>query len=130
MNKLLSLAALTLAIGCGQPQLQVSTPLSVVNFAPHDGAVGIGLTTVPTVCFNREMDVSTASGAMSLELEGGAAVAGLVVAETADAHCLALHHEPLAAETAHLIRVKAGAPSADGTELAVELTARFRTGVQ
>ncbi len=116
--------------GCGQPQLQVTVPLAVVNFAPHDGAVGIDPATVPAVCFNRPMDAAAASGALSLEGESGGAVPGLSIVAGGDNHCLLLQHEALAGDTGYVIRLRSGLASADGAALATDLASRFRTAAR
>jgi hypothetical protein len=65
--------ALALA-ACGQPKVEVSLPLAILNVAPSDGATGVAPSAVPTVCFSRAMNAGTASGLLVLQTESGDAV--------------------------------------------------------
>ena len=126
---LLTTLCLVALSACGQPKVEVVVPLGIVNVSPHDGAVGIARDAVPTVCFNREMDVTAAKGALALRGEGEASnVAGLGLKATGLAECLSLDHEELLPDTTYVIVAADGLASADGTTLAVEVTSRFRTG--
>ncbi len=42
-------------LGCG-PEITVSNPLSVLNWSPHDGAAGIDVDAVPSVCLSLEIE--------------------------------------------------------------------------
>ena len=129
-NALLALSALCSFAGCGQPEFQVVVPLAVINFAPADGAVDIATATNPTVCFNREMSTSVAAQNLQLETDSGAAVAAQAVVATPDAHCLTISHPVLAQGAGYVIHAKKGLAASDGTALATDITARFRTAVQ
>lgn len=125
---LLTTLCLLALSACGQPTVEVVVPLGIVNVSPHDGAVGIAKDAVPTLCFNREMDVTAAKGSLSLRVEGEASnVPGLGIKAANVPECLSLDHEDLLADTAYVIVASKGLAAADGFELAVEVTSRFRT---
>ncbi|HEY3452224.1 MAG TPA: Ig-like domain-containing protein [Myxococcales bacterium] len=125
---LLTTLCLLALSACGQPKVEVVVPLGLVNVSPHDGAIGIARDAVPTVCFNREMDVTAAKGALALRVEGETGnVPGLGIKAAGVGECLSLDHEDLQADTAYVIVAAEGLASADGSTLAVELTSRFRT---
>ena len=128
MSKPLLLAFSVLALaGCAEPTLEVQVPLSIVSVSPHDGANGIALAAVPTVCFSREMDAAAAVGNLVLEVDGAAEVPGDSVKATGTPQCLSVDHAALSANTGYLVRAKQGLTSKDGTALAAELVSRFRT---
>jgi len=114
---------------CGAPTVEVVVPLAIVNVSPHDGATAIATDAVPTLCFNREMDVDGAKGALSLRVEGEASnVPGLSIKAAGLAECLSLDHDELQPETNYVIVAAKGLPAADGTQLVLDATSRFRTG--
>ncbi|MGC4114354.1 MAG: Ig-like domain-containing protein [Myxococcales bacterium] len=129
MNKLLLTTLCLVGLSaCGQPRVEVVVPLGIVNVSPHDGAIGIATDAVPTVCFNREMDVTAATGALTLRVEGESSdVPGLGIKATAVAECLALDHEALLANTSYVIVVSKGLAAADDTRFAADVTSHFRT---
>jgi hypothetical protein len=105
----------------------VEPPLSLVNAAPHDGAIGIDPTTKPTLCFSEVMDAAGASGLLVLTDDQGAAVGGQAIESTGDASCLSMSHDKLKDEAVYTVRAKKGLKSAKGKALAVDLSTRFKT---
>ena len=125
---LLPMLCLLALAACGDPKVEVVVPLAIVNVSPHDGATGIAPAAVPTVCFNREMDLTAAKGSLELRVDGETSnVPGLGIKAAGVLECLSLDHEDLLADTAYVIVAKKGLAAADGTLLAVEVSSRFRT---
>ncbi len=118
-------AALAVA-ACGTPQIVVTTPLAVVNFAPHDGATNVDPAASQAVCFSEEVDAKAAAGKITVVDEAGAEPA-LLDLKNADANCVAIGHETLQADTAYRIRVSKGLAARSGAAFATEVTSRFRT---
>jgi hypothetical protein len=128
IKPLLTTLCLLALAACGDPKVEVVVPLAIVNVSPHDGATGIARNAVPTVCFNREMDVTGAKGSLAMRVDGETGnVPGLGIKAAGVAECLSLDHDDLLPDTAYVIDAAKGLPATDGTLLAVTVASRFRT---
>ena len=124
--------ALMLLAACGAPQITVTPPLGVIDFAPQDGATNVDPAAQEGVCFNQSVDASNLGVQVSIQDASGAQIPGLAVANAqangqTDTYCLALSHSPLSANALYDIVVPQGLQATTGQVLAATIRSRFRT---
>ncbi|RMG15339.1 MAG: hypothetical protein D6729_12565 [Deltaproteobacteria bacterium] len=135
----LALTALSLAaaagtsIACGSPSVTITEPLGVVNWSPHDGATGIEVDWVVSVCLTRPLDAETLGNATLRVDDGNGAPGGDAVAKTAtlteaDPACLEFSKEPLLdpGTTYHIV-LGPDLAAEDGMTLGRTLSSQFTT---
>lgn len=123
---------LLLAVGCGQPTVNVIEALSVVNWSPHDGASCIGLDAAPSVCLSRDLSEASLEAISLHPSDGTGAMADSKVTVTAsisetEPGCAVLTPTALTPATDYFIVLEPELTAADGTALDRRLIARFRT---
>jgi hypothetical protein len=129
-KRLLPALGLFALLGCGQPSVDVKVPLAIVAVSPHDGATGIDLTAVPTVCFSQDMDASKAEGSLVLETEAGVPAGGQSVKAAGSVRCLSIAHDALTADTSYVVHARLGLKSSDDTEFQADVLSHFHTAAQ
>lgn len=126
-------SVLCLGAACGSPQIVVSSPLAVVNFAPHDGASNVDPSASQGVCFNLSIKLKDATEKKQVTLLDDADVEapGLelqaAAGEPSDPMCVEIQHARLRDDTPYRIRLVKGLAAATNQVLATDVTSRFRT---
>ena len=121
-----------LLAACGTPQVTVQTALAIINFAPQDGATNVDPAADEGVCFNRQVDATSARVLPGIADSSGATVSGVTVANasnqgSSDPFCLAISHPKLVPGALYQIVVPQGLTASDGSTLATTISSRFRT---
>ena len=124
-----------LLCGCETPQINVLTPLGVIDFAPSDGATDVDPAADEGVCFSESVNGMDLGVQISIEDSTNTPVAGLTVANSqvngsTDPYCLDLAHPALATDSVYQIVVPQGLMAENGQTLAATITSTFRTATQ
>ena len=125
-------AAVAFLFGCG-PEITVINPLAVVNWSPHDGAVGIELNAQPSVCLSIAIDEDSLDQ-VSLRVgdaEPGHVPETLVDAEIGlseiDGACITFAGADFEHDTTYYMVLEPDLRSSDGATLGVRVSSKFRT---
>ncbi len=104
-----------------------TTPPQVVGTSPAQGAIGISVTTSPSVSFSEPMNASTVSTSFTVSpaIPGGCSI-------LPDANGMLFtcnHGQALAASTTYTVTIGTGAKDGAGNALAAAFTFSFTTGI-
>ncbi len=126
--------SMLMAFACGPPEVTVLTPMSVLNWSPHDGAIGIALGSEPSVCLSVEIDEDTLDNA-SLRIEeeeepgvfSETEVECEVKLSSADSRCIVFRDPGLQAATTYFMVLEPALQSVEGVSLGMKVSSRFTT---
>ncbi len=130
---LASVTTLLAAAGCGSPQVTITEPLGVVNVSPHDGATGIKVDWIVSVCMTRPLDPETLDN-VAIRPDDGMGKPGDTPLDKpatltdADRACFEFSQDPLLSPgTTYYVVLGPDLAAEDGTKLGREVTSEFTT---